>query len=194
MLLDFGSGFSSEKLRQQMVSLKLALADLLATNHQESLQYAWLGRFDQQRTTRFHLDNAADQSFLMLGYEPSSVRSSLAIADYSRFAEDQGISTTAYFERYDPLQSKNDQHLESYTSAVDGFSNEHYQILLFNNSNGIDEQGTKGVLHRAIIHSPDNKASRVVNSMMLQLQPSSTPTTITEEDAQRFIKTQLISR
>jgi hypothetical protein len=38
-------------------------------------------RFDQQVNT-FHVDNAADQSFLMLGYEPSEIESELHIADY----------------------------------------------------------------------------------------------------------------
>ena len=47
-----------------------------------------MGRFDSQTTTKFHLDGAPDEAFLMLGYEASPVRSELAIADYSKAARD----------------------------------------------------------------------------------------------------------
>jgi hypothetical protein len=57
------------------------------------LSYHWLVRFDQQVNTPF-VDNAADQSFLMLGYEPSE--SELHIADYYKYANEaalqQGLS------------------------------------------------------------------------------------------------------
>jgi hypothetical protein len=36
------------------------------------------------------VDNAADQSFLMLGYEPSEIESELHIADYYKYAMKQG--------------------------------------------------------------------------------------------------------
>jgi predicted nucleotide-binding protein (sugar kinase/HSP70/actin superfamily) len=35
-----------------------------------------------------HVDNAADQSFLMLGYEPSEIESELHIADYYKYANE----------------------------------------------------------------------------------------------------------
>jgi hypothetical protein len=50
----------------------------------KKLSYHWLVRFDQQVNTPFHVDNAADQSFLMLGYEPSEIESELHIYKYMR--------------------------------------------------------------------------------------------------------------
>jgi hypothetical protein len=41
----------------------------------------------------FHVDNAADQSFLMLGYEPSEIESELHIADYYKYANESGTAT-----------------------------------------------------------------------------------------------------
>src|SRR4051794_37084172 len=43
-----------------------------------------LGRFDQQVSSKFHRDGAPAASFLLLGYEPSPVRSRIFIADSSR--------------------------------------------------------------------------------------------------------------
>ncbi|WP_156345023.1 hypothetical protein [Verrucomicrobium spinosum] len=67
--------------------MKEALSRLYGQQFGEPLEYVSMGRFDQQNTTRLHLDGAPARSFLMLGYEPTSVRSEFCIADYSRCAE-----------------------------------------------------------------------------------------------------------
>ncbi len=79
-VLDFGHDCSSEKLRAKMVALKNSLHARLMSERGIALHYQWLGRFDQQETTKFHRDNAAAQSFLMLGYEPSLVTNRLILA------------------------------------------------------------------------------------------------------------------
>lgn len=57
-----------------------------------------LGRFDQKKTTRLHLDGGPACSFLMLGYEPSRVTSRFLISDYSRCATDLGLSPREFLE------------------------------------------------------------------------------------------------
>jgi hypothetical protein len=78
-VLDFGIDYTPEKLRATMVTLKNNLQTRLISERGLALNYQWLGRFDQQETTQFHRDNAA-QSVLMLGYEPTSVKSRLFLA------------------------------------------------------------------------------------------------------------------
>jgi hypothetical protein len=46
----------------------------------------------------FHVDNAADQSFLMLGYEPSEIESELHIADYYKYANESSTATKDYLK------------------------------------------------------------------------------------------------
>ena len=79
-VLDFGVDYTPEKLRATMVALKNNLQTRLIAERRLALHYQWLGRFDQQETTKFHRDNAAAQSVLMLGYEPTSVKSRLFLA------------------------------------------------------------------------------------------------------------------
>jgi hypothetical protein len=74
-VLDFGRHYSAEKLRGTIVALKNALQTRCFEETGHSLHYQWLGTFDQQKTTKFHRDNAPAQSFLMLGYEPTKVKS-----------------------------------------------------------------------------------------------------------------------
>src|SRR6478752_9464648 len=74
VVIDFGRACSSGHLRTGMVYLKDQLSKKHVANIGKKLLYQWMGRFDQQETTKFHLDNAADQSFLMLGYEPTVIQ------------------------------------------------------------------------------------------------------------------------
>ena len=91
-LISFRESIPSVELRALMWTLKNTLS---ALHHQASgkhLVYLSMGRFDSQTTTKFHLDGAPGEAFLMLGYESSPVRSELAIADYSKAAHDWGIT------------------------------------------------------------------------------------------------------
>ena len=86
--LDFGVDINSTQLRTIMVNLKKELSKLTQEQFNKPLIYKWLTRFDQQENTKYHLDNTDDQSFLMLGYEPSKIKSELYLADYVKFCED----------------------------------------------------------------------------------------------------------
>ncbi|MEP2058534.1 MAG: hypothetical protein ABJJ05_12050, partial [Maribacter litoralis] len=84
---DLGKNNTPLEFRTIMTTLKKELSKLSETNFGEKLNYHWLVRFDQQVNTPFHVDNAGDQSFLLLGYEPSEVESELHIADYHAFTK-----------------------------------------------------------------------------------------------------------
>src|SRR5262245_4706761 len=72
-LLNVGSEPGSIGLRRLMVDLKQELAALHEAQTGKSIVYVSAARFDQQTTTRPHLDGGPEESLLMLGYEPSGV-------------------------------------------------------------------------------------------------------------------------
>ena len=82
--LDIGPGVGSHTLRSWMVDLKARLSEIGRGRGLKPFAYRSMGRFDQQVTTKFHLDGAPAESLLMLGYEPSKVRSRLFLAHYTR--------------------------------------------------------------------------------------------------------------
>ena len=82
-VLDIGPGMDSHTLRSLMVDLKRRLSEIGVRRGGKPFTYLSMARFDQQETTKFHLDGAPDQSMLMLGYEPSKVVSRLFLADYA---------------------------------------------------------------------------------------------------------------
>ncbi len=168
-LLDLGPDVNSLRLREVMVMMKKTLSRLTKDRFSQSLNYQWLGRFDQQASTKYHLDNAPNQSFLMLGYEPSEIESELYIADYVKLSQDHGISSGDFFERYNPIYADHEDALKPYISRVKPFNKDSFRIVLINNSNGEAPRDTLGVLHMARMVNPDLEKSRVVNSMMLAM-------------------------
>ncbi|NBB88258.1 MAG: hypothetical protein GVX96_00520 [Bacteroidetes bacterium] len=168
-LLDLGPNVSSFRLREVMVMMKKNLSSLTKAQWGKSLRYEWLGRFDQQVDTKYHRDNAPNQSFLMLGYEPTDIESKLYIADYVQFSLDRGIAPAHFFERYHPMYTDLEDLLKPYVSQVKPFDKESFKIILINNSSGQAPCDTLGVLHRAQMVNPDLQKSRVVNSMMISM-------------------------
>jgi hypothetical protein len=71
-----------------MVDLKNELSKFTAVKYDKKLSYHLACAF-----WPFHVDNAADQSFLMLGYEPSEIESELHIADYYKYANESNAAT-----------------------------------------------------------------------------------------------------
>lgn len=167
--LDFGTQIDSYKLRAIMIGLKKELSKFTTENFKKDLKYQWLGRFDQQVSTKYHLDNAGDQSFLMLGYEPSEIESELFLADYVKFSQDYNIEPSDYFNKYNPIFSDHETILKPYVTEVKSFKSDTYKIVLINNSNSKSECETLGLLHMARITKPDTSLSRVINSMMLSM-------------------------
>lgn len=179
-------------LRQKMVELKDLLSRFCQEHFNECLQYQWLGRFQQQNTTRFHRDNAASQSFLMLGYEPSEIDSELLIADYPAYAASRGWSADNFFEHFNPLAPGSDELLANFSTAITSFNRAQFQIVLLNNSD--ETPRTLGVLHKAIVASPNASKPRVINSMMLQMHSEPLNSTIGQRELHEFLSTSDLSK
>jgi len=192
-VIDFGTASSSTELRKRMVDLKSTLDQQCQTEFKKKLNYQWLGRFDQQESTKYHLDNSTDQSFLMLGYEPSKIKSKLFLADYSAFSAKRKIKHSTFFEKYNPIYQDNIDLLKDYITHVTPFNEKSYKIVLINNSKTTGSNNTLGVLHMAEVPKPNLKENRVINSIMLNMVDLQDGLD-QKHEAQNFIETNLISK
>ena len=169
-VLDVGSVVDSHTLRAWMVALKERLSEIGVRRFGKSFVYRFLSRFDQQVTTKFHLDGAPAESLLMLGYESTRVRSRLFLTDYTRAAFDLDISPQQFLADYNPMYVKGEECLAKYVTEVPQPTDGHSRIVLINNSSlpfTDDRTNPLGVMHKAMIVTPDDTERRIVNSMML---------------------------
>jgi hypothetical protein len=194
VVLDFGVSMTSEALRKTMVDLKNALHQKVRSNLGMELHYLWMGRFDQQETTKFHRDHAGHQSFLMLGYEPTSIKSKLFLADYAQFSKSIHISEEEYFAQYNPMYIDGENFLMPYVTEVQGFDEKNFKIVLINNSCMSDKEGTIGVLHKAEMIEHDPRKQRIINSTMLNLTSPTDTEAFTLQQQIDFISTPKISK
>jgi hypothetical protein len=193
-VLDLGRRVNSHQLRSKMLELKECLSEVGGRWGGVRFAYRSLGRFDQQETTKFHLDGAPDQSLLMLGYEPSNVRSRLSLADYSRCAYDMNMEPKAFLDEFNPMYRKGDELLAPYMTELPQPAEGHARILLINNSClpfTHARTNPLGVLHKAEIPDPDESERRIVNSVMLVAGGSEE---VPEGKLQAFVTTEEISK
>lgn len=196
-LVDLGAGASSESLRRLMVALKRGLQAVHLERTGLDLVSLSAGRFDQQVSTKLHRDGGPDEGLLILGYEPSGVRSELALADYSRCAFEMGLTPAEFLETHNPMFAAGERLLAPYTTPVACFSNRRYQVVAINNSVAPFSGtvgGWQGVLHTATINSPSDSARRVVNSMMVTPAPLGAPEGVTESQQEAFMTTRAVRR
>lgn len=193
-LLDLGRAVDSHGLRSLMVRLEERLGEVAIRRGGEPFACRSMGRFDQQETTRFHLDGAPDQSLLMLGYEPSPVQSRLSLADHARCAHDLGITPQRFLDEFNPMYRKGEERLARYVTELPQPADGHSRILLINNSS-LPYTNTRtnplGVLHKAEILGPDESRRRIVNSIMLE---AGGPEAVSDEAMRAFVATEEISR
>lgn len=191
MVLPVGTG--SHELRRHMTVLKARLSELHAARWGEGIEYLSMGRFDQQNTTRLHLDGAPERSFLMLGYEPTFVRSDFHIADFSRCAHDLGISPAEFLQQHNPMFSTGAEMLRQHLITLSDWHEDRPRIVVINNSMAAPDSfgATCGVLHGASIPSPNPTASRVINSTMMA--PARYATCDPAMHVQQFLSTDAIS-
>ncbi len=195
-LIDFGPDTDSHALRAWMVALNERLGEIGMRRNGKRFVYRSLGRFDQQETTKFHLDGAPSESLLMLGYEPSLVRSRLFLADYSRCAFDLGIGPQQFLNDFNPMFKKGEEELRRYVTELPQPENGHSRILLINNSSlPFTEARTNplGVMHKAEIINPNPRERRIVNSMMLTTAEGSGKDAVSEMQQAEFVATEDIS-
>lgn len=167
--LEVAEGSSAE--RSFMVSLKESLSSQckMDPRFQFELDYFSINRFDQKNSTKPHRDGAPERSILLLGYEPTPVKSVLTMADYSRAAYGLGLSPKQFLEDFNPMYEQGREQLASHTTELCDFDNSCYQVMVINNSCESYTGGVNnwlGVLHCAEIED-DGVSSRVVNSLTL---------------------------
>lgn len=196
--LQFTGMNDSPRLRHIMVQLKEALSRHFEDHWNEPLDYYSLGRFDQKKSTRLHLDGGPACSFLMLGYEPSLVTSRFLIADFSRLAAERNCSGRQLLDLANPMFDESArQDLEPYTQEVPAWDDSLSRIVIVNNSVSDDlspalSLPSWGVLHGAeILDSAGESCRRVINSTMFV--PASQAPAGTEEAEHIFLTTQAIS-
>jgi hypothetical protein len=192
-LLDAGREMDSHALRRWMVNLKEQLSEIGVRRGGKKIVFRSMARFDQQETTKFHLDGAPSESMLMLGYEPSQVRSRLFLADYTHAAFDLGITPQQFLSEFNPMYRKGEELLATNVTELPQPEVGHARILLVNNSSlPFTEARTNslGVMHKAIIVTPNEAERRIVNSTMLVTEGEEIGVDTQEE----FVRTDKISQ
>jgi len=185
----------SFQLRRLMVELKEALSRTFQCSYDSPLGYYSLGRFDQKKTTRLHLDGGPSCSFLMLGYEPSAVTSRFLVSDYSRCAADLGLSPREFLDLRNPMFTEEGREaLQAYTQELSGWDDARTRIVILNNSSLPVSSPLPGlgILHGAeVLDIPSPGTPRIINSTMFVPQPEAP--TETEEALKTFLETEAIS-
>lgn len=192
-VIDCGSTVDSHTLRGWMVKLKNQLSEIAVRSGRKPFIFRSMARFDQQVTTKFHLDGAPDQSMLILGYEPSKVESRLFLADYTRAALDLGITPQQFLDDYNPMYRRGEELLSRYVTELPAASEGQARIVVINNSSmpfTEARQNPLGVMHKAIIDTPNDAERRIVNSTMLATEGEA----VAQELEDDFVRTEKISQ
>lgn len=191
-LVDLQRDMTSNEFRKFMVSIKEELSKIHISKYKKTLLYLSVGRFDQQESTKPHLDGGPEESILMLGYEPSCVDSIIEIADYTKCAYDLGVTPDKFMQDYNPMFEFNKNILQPYNQEIKSFNKSSYQILCINNSSApyiTNKPYWQGVLHTATITNSDSSKQRIINSTMFTSASLKTPNIISEDEIDYFIKT-----
>ena len=192
-VLDTGPGVDSHTLRSWMVALKERLSEIGIRRGGKPFSFRSMARFDQQVTTKFHLDGAPAESMLILGYEPSMVVSWIFLADFTRAAFDLGITPQRFLDEFNPMYKKGEELLGRYVTQLPQPTEGHSRILVINNSSLPFTEARKnplGVMHKAIIVTPDEAERRIVNSTMLVTEGGE----IGVEKQEEFVATDRLSK
>jgi hypothetical protein len=195
-LIDLGPALDSHALRALMLRLKDRLSELSLGRAGRRFVVRSAGRFDQQETTKFHLDGAPPHSLLLLGYEPSRVRSHLALADYTRCAFDLGITPQRFLEEHNPMFAPGERLLAPYATELPDEA-ARARLLLINNSTLPFAPGASnplGVMHKAEVVNPTPSERRVVNSVMLEGAEAAAPDAVDAARLDEFVRTDALSQ
>jgi hypothetical protein len=196
-LLNVGSSIGSHGFRELMVALKRNMSAIHESLTGRTLVYLSAARFDQQTSTKAHLDGGPEECFLMLGYEPSEVPSEVEIIDYAKCAMNHGVTPMEFMAKHNPMFQSGYEMLQPYACRIPCFEQHDFQILCINNSSApysIDRPAWQGTLHMATIPFPDEGKRRVINSTMIASVPKGTPDAITEAEQLEFIRTTAVRR
>lgn len=196
-LLTLDKHINSINLREIMLSIKDEFDKIYLSKFGKPLYYLTIGRYDQKESTKFHLDGAPEESFLIIGYEQSDFVSELEIADYSKAAYDLGISPKQFLDEYNPIFASGEQLLQPYITKIKCYDKNNAQILIVNNSClefSQSKSNQLGVLHKAIMLDKNNKSSRVINSMLISPTINPTEEINNQDIKQSFLNMSVITR
>jgi hypothetical protein len=156
-LLRFAREVTSRELRRTMVDLVAAFPVRFVPER--------FGRFDQQVSSKFHRDGAPLASLLVLGYEPTAVPSRLWIADASAAAVASGMSLKDYLSAHHPILPAGESALSPFVTELALPHGEPFLVIANNSLLPFGDGNPLGVLHKAVIPSPDPAGRRVINSV-----------------------------
>jgi hypothetical protein len=144
-----------------------------------------LGRFDQQVSSKFHRDGAPPASLLLLGYEPTTVRSRLFVADASRAAHEAGMALPEFVGRFNPMFPAGEAKYLPFMTELELPHGEPYVVAINNSLLPLGGANPLGVLHKAVIDEPDASARRVISSV--GLTPAPTAVAKTPHEVEHFL-------
>jgi hypothetical protein len=196
-LLSFTIPISSRQLRACQIQLKETLDALFHERSGRRLVFKSMARFDQQVTTKFHLDGGPPESFLMLGYEPSEVLCALAMSDYTLAAWKLGITPADFLRDHNPMFASGAKLLEGAITPLDAFDPRRSNLLLVNNCwLPFDEKAGNllGVMHQATILKPDSAKRRIINSTMMLTSDSLDEEAVSRQQQLEYATTSEISK
>jgi hypothetical protein len=190
-LVDLGETLTPLDFRRLLIDLAAALDAVYRQDFGRPLDFVSMSQFDQQVTTKPHLDGGPAESLLLLGYEPSAVASRLELVDFTRCALDHGRTPRQFLDEANPTFGPGAAMLRPYAVPLTAWRPKRYQVLLINNSTlGLDERdrGMLGLMHHAVIDRPDPTQARRVNSLMLTPVPPGTPPRFSAEQVREFVE------
>jgi hypothetical protein len=133
------------------------------------------GRFDQQVSSKFHRDGAPLASLLVLGYEPTVVRSRFWIADTSAAAVQARMPLADYLALHNPMFPVGEAAFAPFTTEVDLPHGAAFVLVVNNSLLPAGGGNPLGVLHKAVIASPNPVGRRVINSIGFTPQVEGNP-------------------
>jgi hypothetical protein len=156
-VLRFATLLGSRELRRAMLGLVAAFPVRFVPER--------FGRFDQQVSSKFHRDGAPPASLLVLGYEPTTVRSRIWVADVAAAAAGEGMALGDYLAAFNPMFPAGEAKLGPFITELDPPRGEAFVVVLNNSLLPVGNGNPLGLLHKAVIDGPDPGATRVVNSV-----------------------------
>ena len=180
VLLSFERPADSATLRRAMMELVAAFPVAFVPER--------FGRFDQKVSSKFHRDGAPLASLLVLGYEPTTVRSRFWIADASAASVAAGLPLADYLAAHNPMFPAGEAKLAPFITELDLPHNEAFVVVVNNSLMPIGNGNPLGVLHKAVIPSPDalSTSRRVINSIGFTPRTASTMG-LPETEHERFL-------
>ncbi|MBY0458440.1 MAG: hypothetical protein K2V38_13960 [Gemmataceae bacterium] len=177
-LLRFARAVDSRELRQAMVELVAAFRLEFVPER--------FGRFDQQVSSKFHRDGAPLASLLVLGYEPTTVKSRFWVADASAAALRAGQTLSEFLKTHNPMFPAGEAALSPFVTELELPHGEPFVVVVNNSLLPAGKDNPLGLLHKAVIESPDPTGRRVINS--IGFTPRSEGVTgLPSEEVERFL-------